>query len=116
LFIWKKSITTTETPYTAPLSLHPRLLQCYNWVQLRLSQQPHCKLVSAPLYQPPLANGEPPSKQSIPPAPLWTQHDYVFLGGDFPLFGDDWVIAILELDVLPQHHGIIGEHLQGGGI
>jgi hypothetical protein len=33
--------------------------------------------------------------QVIPPGPLRTQRSHVFLGGNFPLFADDWAVATL---------------------
>jgi hypothetical protein len=33
--------------------------------------------------------------QVIPLGPLRTQRSHVFLGGDFPLFADDWAVASL---------------------
>ncbi|KAK1667746.1 hypothetical protein QYE76_055905 [Lolium multiflorum] len=37
----------------------------------------------------------PTGMQVIPPGPLRTQRIHVFLGGDFPLFADDWAVATL---------------------
>ncbi|KAM0929923.1 hypothetical protein ACQ4PT_001292 [Festuca glaucescens] len=57
---------------------------------------------------------------AMPPGPLRTQHGYVVLGGEFPLFANDWAIATLVPDVGQNHFDIaiatIQDHLQQLGL
>jgi hypothetical protein len=40
---------------------------------------------------------------AIPPGPLRTQRGYIVVGGDFPLFPDDWAIATLTPGMCQNH-------------
>ncbi|KAM0913956.1 hypothetical protein ACQ4PT_011815 [Festuca glaucescens] len=56
----------------------------------------------------------------LPPGPLHTQRGYVIVGGDFPLFCDDWAIATLAPAVSQNHFELISttitEQLQQYGL
>jgi hypothetical protein len=87
----------------------------------------HNQSTSPYLTSPPMANYDcdpfphvPAGMVAIPPGPLRTQRGYVVLGGEFPVFADDWAVATLTPGLSQNHfeiiRGTIENHLQGLGL
>jgi hypothetical protein len=51
----------------------------------------------------------PAGMVAIPPGPLRQQRGYVILGGDFPIFYDDWAIATLIPDPGQNHFELVSQ-------